>query len=136
MHLIYNDLLQDDKDLCNILAALQLGSRPTSPIHDPDTVVAQVRSTLNVSNDPPARRPPLALHDQPLAPIAGPSGKYLPVHFSSMCNTKVTDDFYCISAHTASIHSGWRLQRIVGQADRDQVHMVRLLKPHTHTNSR
>jgi len=134
MHLIYNDALQDDEDLCNILAALQLESHPTSVIRDPDTVVAQAaRSTLNVCNDTPARRPSLASHDQPLAPITGPSGKYPPVHFISMCNTKVTDDLCCISAHMTSIHSRWGLQCIAGQADRDQVHMVRFFKAsHSH----
>ena len=76
MSLIYGDSFQDDEDLCNILKALQLGSGLTSAVRDPDPVVAQAaRSTQCVYNETRAGRPSLALHDQPLAPIAGSSSK-------------------------------------------------------------
>jgi hypothetical protein len=70
MSLIYSDSFQDDEDLCNILAALQLGSRPMTVVRDPgpQAVVTQAAmSTQHVRSEAPV-------------PIAGPSGKCLRIH--------------------------------------------------------
>lgn len=54
MPLLYSDAFQDDEDLCNILAAIQLGNRPTSDTaaqtHPPNPVTR--RSRVVVGNDP------------------------------------------------------------------------------------
>ncbi|KAF8503806.1 hypothetical protein F5888DRAFT_1631681 [Russula emetica] len=71
MPLIYSDSFQDNEDLCNILAALQIRSHPMSAVRDPGGVVAQVAgSTHRVRNETPTGSPPWALHDdKPLPPI-------------------------------------------------------------------
>jgi hypothetical protein len=88
MSLIYGDSFQDDEDVCNLLAALQLHSRPTAT----STTVPQVdtrgastserarhplQNDLNVTRSAPTSSP--TAHVQPLVPVAGPTGKCLPI---------------------------------------------------------
>ena len=107
MHLIYSDSFQNDEDLCRVLAALQLGSHPTSASYDPDTGVTQAGwSTQRVCN---AGGPSLTLHDKTPALMGGPSGKYLPIHSmfcvlltifvvsGTMQKESIPDGVYCIS---------------------------------------
>jgi hypothetical protein len=54
MPLLYSDAFQDDEDLCNILATMQLGNRPTSgtaaQTHPPNPITHHSRAM--VGNDP------------------------------------------------------------------------------------
>jgi hypothetical protein len=81
MSLIYGDSFQDDEDLCNILAALHLESRPVSADRDLGTVVAYAASgsSQHTHKETPASRlgASLAFHNQPLGPNTRPSSEYL-----------------------------------------------------------
>jgi hypothetical protein len=83
MSLIYSDSFHNDEDLCNILAALQLGSRPTSvaipqaAVRDTSTRVTQAASTRqHAPNETPADRSSLVLYDHLRTPVVDPVGKY------------------------------------------------------------
>jgi hypothetical protein len=96
--LIYRDLFQDDKDLCRVLAALQLGSHVTS-VTIPQATACDLRTVVgrtagSTSYATPASGPSSALHDQPPASIASPPGKY--PYLSS--KTGVTN-VHCCAVH-------------------------------------
>jgi hypothetical protein len=83
MSLIYSDSFHDDEDLCNILAALQLGSCitsvaiPQAAVRDTSTRVTQAASTRqHAPNETPADRSSLVLYDHLRTPVADPVGKY------------------------------------------------------------
>ncbi|KAI0281133.1 hypothetical protein BGY98DRAFT_932225 [Russula aff. rugulosa BPL654] len=50
MSLIYSDSFQDDEDLCNILAALQLGSRPMTVVRDPGPQAVVTQAAMSTQH--------------------------------------------------------------------------------------
>jgi len=125
MLLIYSDLIWDDKDLCNILATLQLESRVASVATlqasacNHGTVAAQVAG--NIQNETPACA-------------------HLPHRLLTLPVTCVWN--WCYNAHwciTGSaclkeLYSEKCLQCIVGWVDRNQGHMVHLTSPYVNAS--
>lgn len=90
MPLIYGDSLRDDEDICNILAAFQLGSASidsTAQRHSRAATAANNGNSQGPGTVLPAARPHPTVHDQPSALVTELEGKHLPIFRSLSCLT-------------------------------------------------